>query len=76
MSLGEQLQRTLDILAQEIRHKEDDRLVRQHLDQVVRGAGDVGAGSLGLEHEEIANDAQGMASPFAGRYDVLDVVGE
>src|SRR5205814_5988803 len=43
MALREQLQGPLDVLAQKIRHQKNDRLVRQHLDQVVGRAGDVGA---------------------------------
>ena len=41
--LREQLERLLDVVAKEVRYEKDDRLVREHLVEVLGRAADVGA---------------------------------
>src|SRR5690349_21570266 len=74
--LREELERPLDVLAEKIRHEKDDRLVREHLDQVIGRTRDVGARSFRLEDEQVANEAERVFASLSRRQYVLDVIGE
>jgi hypothetical protein len=74
--LREQLERPLDVRAEEVGDEKDDRLVREHLVEILRRAADVRAWRSGLEGEDVADQAQRMPPALSRRHHVLDRVGE
>src|SRR3954447_25735330 len=58
--LREQLERMLDVLRLEIRHDEDDRLVRDHLARELERGGEIGARTDGFEDEKVAHETERM----------------
>jgi len=56
----QQLEGPFDVFAEKVRHEKDDRLVREHLDQIVGRTRDVGTRSFRLEDEQVADQADSL----------------
>src|SRR6185436_12778062 len=67
--LRKQLERPLDVFAEEIGNEKDDGFVREHLVQVFRRAADVGASSVWLEGQDVADQAKRMTPALSRRDD-------
>ena len=63
-------------LVQEVADEEHDGAAPDDPAQVIEGARDVGAPSLGLEGQQLPDDAQDVPGPLAGRHELLDAVSE
>ena len=74
--LREELERPLDVRRDEIGDEKDDRVVREHLGEVVGGAGNVGAPARRLEREDVPDDAERVPTSLPWRHHVLRVVSE
>ena len=74
--LRQQLERMVDVRLQKIRDDEHDRLVIQHLGDVVDRRHHVSPGTHRLKREQIADDSQYMSSALPRRNHVLNAIRE